>query len=159
MLIRNFGMLAVSTALFCNIGCDKPGAAEQQKETNAVQQYNQAQQGAAQQSASAQADMQDKIASAQADYQKARDDYSRDRQQDLKEIDDRISKLEERAQSTTAGTRTRLDQTLATLRAERAAFASDVRSIGNVAATDWDQFKSKVDVEYDNLKTHLDKAS
>ena len=31
MLIRNFGMLAVSTALLAAMGCDKPGAAEQQK--------------------------------------------------------------------------------------------------------------------------------
>ena len=43
MLIRNFGMLAVSTALLGNIGCDKPGAAEQQKENSAIQQDLQAQ--------------------------------------------------------------------------------------------------------------------
>jgi small-conductance mechanosensitive channel len=152
-------MLAVSTALLYNAGCDKPGAAEQQKENAAAQENQQAQQSAAQQAAAAQAEMRDKVAAAQADFEKTRTDYSRDRQLDLKEIDDRISRLEKTAQSATAPTRGRLEQTLATLRVERGAFASDVRAIGNVAATDWDQFKSKVDDEYANLKTHLDKAS
>ena len=38
MLIRNFAMLAVSTSILCNAGCDKPGATEQQKENSAAEQ-------------------------------------------------------------------------------------------------------------------------
>ena len=91
MLIRNLGMLAISAAVLGNVACDKPGAAEQQKENQAVQVNQQAQQSAAEQAAAAQADMRDKVSAAQAEFQKTRDDYSRDRQQDLKEIDDRIS--------------------------------------------------------------------
>ena len=102
----------------------------------------QAQNSAAQQSAQAQADMRDKIAAAQADFDKTRNDYSRDRQLDLKEIDERISKLEERVQSATTAKRGQLEQALANIRVQRAAFASDIRAIGGVAATDWDQFKS-----------------
>jgi len=158
MLIRHFGMLALSTAVLWNVGCDKPGAAEQQKENTAVQQYQQAEQGAAQQSAVAQAEMQDKVAAAKEDFAKTRDGYSHDRQQALKGIDDQMSKLELRAQSAANTTRARLEQTLATLRVERSTFASDVHAIDNVAATDWDQFKNKVDGEYDTLKKNLDAA-
>jgi len=159
MLIRNFGMLAVSIALLAAMGCDKPGAAEQQKENAAIQQDLQAQNSAAQQSAQAQADMRDKIAAAQVDFDKTRNDYSRDRQLDLKEIDERISKLEERTQAATAAKRGQLEQALANIRVQRSAFASDVRAIGGVAAGDWDQFKSKVDDEYNALRDHLDKVA
>lgn len=159
MLIRNVGMLAVSTALLGAIGCDKPGAAEQQKENTAVQQNQQAQNTAAQESAQAQAEMRDKVGAAQADFEKTRDDYSRDRQMDLKEIDDRIAKLEDRAHSASAATRTRLEQDLASIRVQRAAFASDVHAISGVAVSDWDRFRSKVDDEYNALRDHIDKAS
>jgi hypothetical protein len=159
MLIQNFGILAVSTALLGNIGCDKPGAAEEQKENSAIQQDLRAQDNAAQQSAQAQADMRDKVAAARADFDKARDDYRRTRQADLKELDGRISKLEERAASTTGSTHAKLDQALATIRVQRSAFASDVREIDNVAATNWDQFKSKTDDDYNALRDRLDKAS
>jgi hypothetical protein len=152
-------MIAVSTALFCNVGCDKPGAAEQQKENAAIQDNQQSQQSYAQQSAQSQANAQDKINSAQADFDKTRGDYSRDRQVDLKEVDDRVSKLEQRANTATGPARARMQQDLATIRTQRAAFAADVRSITGVVATEWDQFKSKVDDEYNALRDHLDKAS
>jgi septal ring factor EnvC (AmiA/AmiB activator) len=158
MLIRNVGMLAVSTALLGAIGCDKPGAAEQQKENTAIQQNQQAQSTVAQQSAQAQAEMRDKISTAQAEFDKTRDEYSRDRETDLKEIDERISKLEERANASTAATRGRLEQDVANIRVQRSAFASDVHAIGAVGASDWDRFKSKVDDEYNALRDHLDKA-
>jgi biopolymer transport protein ExbB/TolQ len=151
-------MLAVSTALLGAIACDKPGAAEQQKENTAVQHDLQAT-SAGQQSAQAQADMRDKIGAAQPEFDKTRNDYSRDRQMDLKEMDERISKLEVRTQATTAPARGRLEQALAKIRVQRSAFASDVRAIDGVAAADWGQFKSKVDDEYNALRDHLDKAS
>jgi len=163
MLIRNFAMLAVSTslagALLGATGCDKPGAAEQQKENAAVQDNLQAQNSAAQQSAQAQAEMRDKVVAAQVDFDKTRNDYSRDRQLDLKEVDERISKLETRAQSATAPTRGQLEQALANIRVQRSALASDIRAISGVAAVDWDQFKSKVDDEYNSLRDHLDKVA
>jgi hypothetical protein len=151
-------MLAISTALLGAIACDKPGAAEQQKENTAVQHDLQAT-TAGQQTAQAQADVRDKIGGAQAEFDKTRNDYSRDRQLDLKEIDERISKLEERTQAATAAKRGQVEQALANIRVQRSAFASDVRAIGGVAAGDWDQFKSKVDDEYNALRDHLDKVA
>jgi len=156
MLIRNVGLFAVSTALVWNVGCQKPGAAEQQKENAAVQDDMQAQRNAAEQAASAQAEMRDKVGAAQADFQHERDDYRRDREQDIKELDDKIFKIQSRADSAQAATRGRLEQSLATI---RAALASDVNAIDNVAASAWDEFKTKVDNEYTALKAHIDKAS
>ncbi len=159
MLVRTIGMLAVTAGLLGNVGCDKAGAAEQQKENTASQDNLAAQSRAAQESVNAQAQMNDKVATAQADFERTRGEYRRDRQRDLDDVDAKIATIESRAKQATSVTRDHLEQSLAQVRLQRSAFAADVRAIDAVSASTWDDFKARVDNEYGALKTALDKAS
>jgi biopolymer transport protein ExbB/TolQ len=152
-------MLAVTTGLLWNVGCEKVGATEQQKENTASQDNLAAQNRAAEESVKAQAQMNDKVATAQGDFERARGDYRQLRQGDLDDVDAKIAGIDFRARQAASVTREHLEQSLAQVRLQRAAFAADVRAIDAVTASTWDDFKARVDDEYSSLKAALDKAS
>jgi hypothetical protein len=160
MLVRKLGMIAAMTAgLAGNAGCEKTGAAEQAKENAAAGDNLTVQRHAAEESASAQADMNERVNAAQAQFESAREDYRGQREKDLADVDAKMTDLESTARKATSVTRERLEQSLSGLRAQRTALASDVRNIGLTTAAAWDDFKARVDNEFNSLKTALSKAS
>ena len=140
-MIRTSILASTALALTLTLvaGCDK-GADEQQK-ANA-----------------AQAEADKKIASAEADFGKRREDYRHKVQTDLIDLDKKIDLLEVKAKKATGKAKTDLDANLASVRASRASFASDVTTIDSATAVQWDGVKAKADKDWSDLKALVSKA-
>jgi hypothetical protein len=158
-MIRYAGTLALAAALLTSVACDKPGVEEQQKEQKAAQDNADQQNRAARESASAQADMNQKVVSAQADFDKSRESYRHDRQTDLDDLDAKIAKLEASDKTETGKAKAALDAKLPSIRAQRASFGADFRSIQASTAATWDDSKTRLDKEWDALKSAVSDAS
>jgi hypothetical protein len=158
-MIRIAGTFALAAALMAATACDKPGVTEQQKEQKAAQDNADQQERAARESASAQADMNQKIASAHADFENSREDYRHSRQTDLDDIDAKIAKLEAKEATATGKAKTDLDAKLPSIRAQRASFGSDFRTLQSTSSVTWDNAKARVDKEWEALKAAVDAAS
>jgi hypothetical protein len=158
-MIRYAGTFAFVAALLMNVACDKPGVEEQQKEQQAAQNNADQQNRAARESASAQADMNQKVASAQADFDKTRENYRHDRQADLDDLDAKIAKLEAKERTATGKAKAELDAKLPSIRAQRASFGADFRTLQATTATTWDDSKTRLDKEWDGLKNAVSDAS
>jgi type II secretory pathway pseudopilin PulG len=140
------------------LACDKPGATEQQKENSASQQAAQQVDEANRNAQSAQAEAQRKIASARADFEKDRDDYRHRRDQDLIDINKKVSELEAKQRTATGKDRAKLDQSLPALRAQRDTFSNDLQHLDNVTPASWDGARDSLDKEYNALSDALSKA-
>lgn len=151
-MMRIAGTFVVAAALMANAACDKPGVAEQQKEQKAVQDNADQQDRAARESASAQADMNEKVASARADFDRNRDEFLRDKKGDLDELDKKIIDLETKERTATGKAKADLDAKLPNIRAQRAAFGADLRSLDATTAATWDDTKVRVDKEWESLR-------
>jgi hypothetical protein len=160
-----------SSVLFCAIGslvlalasgCDK-AADEQQKAVNAQVQANdkivQANQEADQKANNAQADADKKIAAAQANFLKMREDYRHDTTTNLVDLDKKIADLTAKEKTATGKKKADLDVQLAQIRTQREAFANDWKSIETADATTWDATKNRLDKEWSDLKTIVDRAA
>jgi hypothetical protein len=158
-MIRYVGTFALAAVLMAPIACDKPGVEEQQKEQKAVQDNADQQQRAAHESASAQQDMNNRVATAQADFDRARDDYRRDKQQDIDSLDAKIASLETKERTATGKVKADLDAKLPAIRAERASFGADFRGLQATTAASWDDAKARVDKEWEDLKGAVNDAS
>jgi hypothetical protein len=160
-----------SSVLFCAIGslvlalasgCDK-AADEQQKAVNAQTQANdkivQANQEADQKANTAQADADKKIAAAQASFLKMREDYRHDTTTNLVDLDKKIADLNAKEKTATGKKKADLDAQLGQIRTQRDAFANDWKSIETADATTWDATKNRLDKEWSDLKTMVDRAA
>jgi hypothetical protein len=158
-MIRYAGTFAIAAALMTVAACDQPGVTEQQKVQKAAQDNADQQDRAARESASAQADMNQKVGAAQADFEKTREDYRHSRQTDLDELDGKIAKLEAKEATATGKAKADLDAKLPQIRAQRAAFGADFRSLQSATAATWDDAKVRLDKEYDSLKAAVSDLS
>ena len=112
----------------------------------------------ARESASAQADMNQKVSAAQSDFEKSRESYRHDRQTALDDLDAKIAKLEANEKTATGKTKAELDAKLPSIRAQRASFGTDFRSIQTATAATWDDSKTRLDKQWDALKTAVGDA-
>jgi hypothetical protein len=158
-MIRTALSIAVAAVMMGGTACDRPGVTEQQKEHQAAQDNADQQERAARESASAQADMNEKVTAAQADFDKTREDYRHSRETDLSEIDAKIAKLEAKATTATGKAKADLDAKLPGIRAQRASFGSDFRSLQMSTASTWDDSKARIDKEWESLKNAVDDAT
>jgi hypothetical protein len=158
-MIRYAGTIALAAALMTAVACDKPGVEEQQKEQKAAQDNAEQQNRAARESASAQADMNEKVTSAQVDFEKSREDYRHSLQANLDDLDAKIAKLEAKETTLTGKAKADLDAKLPSIRAQRASFGSDFRSLQMTTASTWDDAKARVDKEWETLKSAVNDAS
>ena len=159
-MIRYAGTFALAAALLTNVvACDKPGVEEQQKEQKAAQDNADQQNRAARESASAQADMNQKVTSAQADFDKTRESYRHEKQTDMDDLDAKIAKLEANQKTATGKAKADLDAKLPSIRAQRASFGADFRSIQTSTASTWDDSKARLDKEWEGLKNAVSDAS
>jgi hypothetical protein len=158
MRIR-IGSLALAAVLSASMaGCEKTGEKEQKAEGVANKQAEQAQVEAYQNAAAAQAEADQKIAAARAAFDQAREEYRHARQDDLDTLNLAITKLEIRARDVTGKTKLTLETTLPSLRAQRDAFANDMKSLQASTPATWDDTKSRLDKEWSALKASVDGA-
>ena len=149
-------------ALALGIGCNK-AADEQQKATNAQVEANQkiveANQEADKKANEAQADADKKIADAQANFLKMREDYRHDTTQNLVDLDKKIADLEAKSKTATGKKKADLDVQLGQIRTQREAFANDWKNLETASAATWDATKTRLDKEWTDLKSMVDRAA
>ena len=156
-----FAPATLALTLTLVAGCDK-GADEQQKanaaQAEADRKIAEAKAKAGTETTSAQIEADKKIAAAEGDFGKRREDYRHKVQGDLIDLDKKIALLEAKAKTATGKAKVDLDARLASVRASRAAFASDVTTIDSATAVQWDGVKAKADKDWTDLKAIVDKA-
>ena len=99
----------------------------------------------------------EKINEAQRDFDKTRDDYRHDMQSNLATLDKKIADLDAKTVKATGDKKVELGNKTSTLRADRTAFAEDVRSLDNATAATWDATKARLDKEWSDIKSTSDK--
>jgi hypothetical protein len=156
-----FASTALALTLTLVAGCDK-GADEQQKanaaQAEADKKIAEANKKANTETTSAQLEADKKIAAAEGDFGKRREDYRHKIQSDLIDLDKKVDLLEAKSKKATGKAKADLDARLATIRASRASFASDVTTIDSATAVQWDGVKAKADKDWSDLKALVDKA-
>jgi len=153
---------ALALTLTCVVGCDK--AADDQNKANAAQaeadkKIADAKKEAADKSNNAQAEADKKIAAAEGDFGKRREDYRHKLQTDLIDLDKKIDTLDTKSKTATGKTKADLDANLAQIRTRRATFAQDMKVLDTSTAVTWDDAKGRVDKEWTDLKSLVDKAA
>jgi len=142
--------------------CDK-GSDEQQKanaaQAEADKKIAEAKKESAEKSNTAQAEADKKIATAEGDFGKRREDYRHKVQADLVDLDKKIDMLEAKSKTATGKAKIDLDLSLAQIRTRRATFAADLKSIDSASAVQWDDTKARVDKDWTELKTLVDKSA
>jgi hypothetical protein len=142
------------------VACDKTGA-EAQAQANEAQnkantQVANANGEANQKIIQAQSEADKKIAGAQGDFAKTREDYRHTVQSNLDALNKEIGGLD--AQATTSK-KPELRAALPAIKSQRDAFVADFAALGNSSAVTWDGTKARLDKEWSDLKTAVDKAS
>lgn len=153
------GALALAALLSASIaGCDKTGEKEQRAEGIANKQAEEAQYEAYRKAAAAQAEADQKVAAARAAFEQSREDYRHARQADLDSLDETINDLEIKERTATGNAKTKLDSTLPAIRAQRDAFANDLRNLPFATPAGWDDTHARLDKEWATLKTTVSEA-
>jgi F0F1-type ATP synthase membrane subunit b/b' len=133
------------------IACDKSGADAQETANKAQAQANT-------EITNAQVTADKKIADVRVDFAKTSEDYRHTMQAKLDGLDKKLAELDARTRTATGTTASDLSAKSATVRAQRDAFASDFRNLGSSSAATWDATKARLDAEWTNLSTAVDKA-
>lgn len=143
-------------------GCDNQAERQQEKANQAQAEANQkiveARVEAEQKAARAQATADQKIADAQAKFSKLVEDYRHEANKNLVDLDRKIADLDVKATKATGKAKADLDAKLKRIRADRDAYAADVKAIEVGEATTWDARKARVDARWNDLKALVDNA-
>lgn len=78
---------------------------------------------------------------------------------DLDGLDAKIAKLEAKEKTATGKARDQLNSALPAIRAQRASFGADFRSLLTTSTSTWDATKDRLDKEWKDLSTAVDNAS
>lgn len=158
ILVCGLGALVLALASGCNKAAD-----EQEKavaaQTKANEKIVEANQEADKKANEAQADADKKIAEAQASFLKMREDYRHDTTQNLVDLDKKIADLEAKSKTATGKKKADLDVQLGQIRTQRESFANDWKTIETASAATWDATKSRLDKEWSDLKSMVDRAA
>ncbi len=157
---RSFAALATVLVLGA-AACDK-SAQDSQEKANAAQakantEITNAQVQANDKINSAQATADKKIAEAQSDFNKTREDYRHTMQSNLDALDKKISDVDAKVLTATGTKKVDLQSQSSTLRVQHDAFANDVKSLPTATAATWDATKVRMDKEWSDIKSTLDK--
>ena len=146
---RSFAMLATVFVLGA-AACEKSGKETQEQVDNAQAQ-------AQTEITNAQVKADEKVTTAQRDFEKTREDYRHDMQSNLDELDKKIADLDAKILKTNGDKKLELNEKVATLRAQRTAFAEDVKQLPSTPAATWDATKAHMDKEWSEIKHTSDK--
>jgi vacuolar-type H+-ATPase subunit H len=150
-------ILSVTLAFACNTASD-----EQRKintaRAEADNTIDAAIKEAEQKMRDAQQEADRKVAEAQAGFLKMREDYRHTTTINLADLDHKVDDLEGKARQSAGKARTDLDASLKQIHASRNAFQSDAKWLETVSASAWDDAKARLDKEWTELKTLVDKA-
>ena len=147
---------------FCLFGCDNQGADAQAKaneaQSKADQKISEANADAQKKANEAQAEADKKVADVQANFSKTAENYRHDMQLKLDALDKDIAQLDAKAKTATGKAKADLDVKLPSVHSQRDGFARSLKSLEGATATAWDATKTRVDKEWDELKTAVDRV-
>jgi len=150
-------VLFMTLALACN------NASDEQKKMNSARAEADDKIGAAvkesdQKIKNAEQDESKKVAEAQASFMKMREDYRHVTTTNLVELDHKVDDLDAKAKKASGNEKTALDANLKQIHTDRGTFETNYRSLENATASTWDDAKARLDKEWTQLKTLVDKA-
>jgi len=148
-MIRSFipaTVLLTALAFACN------NASDEQRKINSARAEAEQTMRTAQQAADR------KVAEAQAGFMKLREDYRHTTTENLVDLDHKVDDLEGKARQTFGKARIGLDANLKHIHASRDAFQTNWKALDTVTASTWDDAKARLDREWVQLKTLVDKA-
>lgn len=149
-------LIVVGLSSACLAACDRPGVAEQQKESKATEQAANAKSEAERQEQAAQANAERDIEHARAEFEKAREDYLHARRLDLDELDKREADLEAKAMTSVGKAKANLEARLPAIRAQRDTYARHLQALATTTTVSWDSAKASLDKEWDALNAAVD---
>ena len=162
-MIRNSMLVGAILSVSILAACDKKAEDDQSKANNAQATANEkvaeAKIEADKKINAAQAEADKKIAEAQASFGKLREDFRHKTTTDLVDLNKKIDELDAKAKKATGKTKADLDNLIPQIKAKRDAFNADFKTIDNVTAPTWDDAKARLEKEWSDLKTVVDKAS
>jgi hypothetical protein len=143
MMKATFSILATVFVLGA-AACEKSG-----KETQ--EQVDNAQATGQTEITNAQIKANEKIAAAESDFAKTREDYRHTMRSNLELLDKKLVDLDAKTMKATGTKKVELANKESSLRAQRDAFASDLRSIETASAATWDATKARIDKEWSSF--------
>jgi hypothetical protein len=132
--------------------CDKPGVTERQNEDKSSEDAMNTTSEGQRQAHVAEGIAEKAIPPARADFETTRENYLRHRRLDLVEVDSKIADLEADSKTATGKTKADLRARLATLHAQRDAFARHLKDLEAAAAATWDGSAANLDKEWEALE-------
>ncbi len=144
------------------VACDKPTDPQQQADiaqATANEKVAAAKKEADLKITAAQTEADRRTADLQASFAKTVEDYRHKTQTDLTDLDRKIDDLDAEAKTATGKAKNDLHAKLPPIKAKRAAFAADFKSLDSAAAVTWDSTKARLDGEWNDLKTLVDDVS
>jgi predicted nucleic acid-binding Zn-ribbon protein len=162
-MIRSTTILSAALLLALSAGCDKTGAADQEKANQAQNEANDkiatAKAEADQKITAAQSEADKKVAAAQGDFAKTVEDYRHSTQANLDDLNKKIDTLDAKAQTLKGKPKADLQTSLGEIRVKRDALVLDRKALESTTATAWDGTKARLDKEWTELKALVDKIS
>ncbi|MEO6419538.1 MAG: hypothetical protein ABIP39_09045 [Polyangiaceae bacterium] len=162
-MIRSTTILCAALLVSFAAACDKSGSEEQGKANTAQSEANDkiaaAKTEADKKINAAQSEADKKVAAVQADFAKTIEDYRHSTQANLDDLNKKIDTLDAKVQTLKGKQKTDLQASLADIRLKRDALVADRKALESTTATAWDGTKAKLDKEWTDLKSAVDKAS
>jgi hypothetical protein len=160
--MRSSILAGAVVSLFLAMGCEK-AADEQVKltsaQTEADKKIASAQKEANDKANVAQGEADKKVAESQAKLSQMREDYRHKVQTDLVALDKKIDDLDTKAKAKSGKAKTDFDANVKMIHAQRDAFAMSFKSLDSGNAAAWDDAKVRLDQQFADLQTMVDKAS
>jgi hypothetical protein len=150
-------ILLMTLALACNNASDAQKTMNSAR-SEADQKIAAAVKDSDQKVKNAQQDEDKKVAEAQAGFMKVREDYRHVTTMNLVDLDHKVDDLQAKSKQSSGKAKTDLDASLKQIHTDRGAFETDYRSLETATAATWDGAKARLDKEWTQLKTLVDKA-
>jgi flagellar biosynthesis GTPase FlhF len=144
-----FSTILTVFALSGSVACDKQGIEERQKEQTP---------GSAARTQTQQTEAERAKAAEQDQFNKEREDFRRSLENELADVDAKITTLERSARTAVGTAKGKLDAALPSIHEQRRAIDMQLRAIGTASRTTFEETKAKVNEQLSLLKSAVDKA-
>lgn len=156
-MILTFAGLAVLSAAACDKSASDAQERADKAQAKANTEITSAEVTANEKANKAQAEANKEIAQAQADLSKTVEDYRHDMESNLNSLDHKLSDFDAKAMAATDAKKADLVARSRAIHGQRDAFVTDLKSIGDTAATMWDETRARIDKEWSDLHAAADK--
>ncbi len=156
-----FALALLAPLSLAVVACEKSGSDAKREadkaQAEANKEMNQATSEATTRITGAQMEADRKIGEAERAFARNRDEFRYTVQNNIDEIDKQLADLDAKSQKATGKKKAELTANLPALHARRDAYARDAKAIDNDTAATWDATKARLEKEWHDLKSAVDK--